>query len=202
MQRSQLLENGKFGKFQFIMPRATLVTFGLFIYARFLWKAVIYQQQCRDSTHQWCCFCSFFSPILCAVKPHSDVITRKGRYFGAQLSFIWILSSSLVLGKCWQIEFWMPTFKTLSLLRANKSVVHLDSIYFDFFFMAANSIPILANCFIGNTTPDLGSITEKFIINICKTFLVQFIWPSSQKLKLQCLQHLSTWSTATQGHYL
>lgn len=54
-------------------------------------------------------FWSFFL-LLWAVKPQSDVITGKWRYFGAQLSFIWILSSSLVLGKCWQMEFLVPSF--------------------------------------------------------------------------------------------
>lgn len=84
-----------------ILPRATLVTFGLHMYAWFLWKAVIYHRRYRNSSYQRYFSLPFFF-WLYAAKPHSDVTTRKGRYFGTPLSFIWILSSSLVQGICWQ----------------------------------------------------------------------------------------------------
>lgn len=48
--------------------------------------------------------------------------------------------------------------KTLSLLKANKRVVHLDSIYYDFFFVSTNRNTGWANCFIEKTTPDHGSV--------------------------------------------
>lgn len=51
----------------------------------------------------------FSSPTL-RISPEFAVITRKWRYFKAQLSFIWILSSSLVLRRCWQIKFLVPKF--------------------------------------------------------------------------------------------
>lgn len=63
-----------------------------------------------DLSYHTCFLCPFL-PLNCAAKPHCDVITGKGRYFRALLSFIWMLSSSLVLPNRWQHKILMPTFE-------------------------------------------------------------------------------------------
>lgn len=94
-----------------ILPRATLVTFAFFIYVWLWWKAIIYHRRCsKDLSYHTCFLCPILS-LNCAEKPHCDVITGKGRYFRAPLSFIWMLSSSLVLQKRWQHKNLMPTFE-------------------------------------------------------------------------------------------
>lgn len=94
-----------------VLPRATWVTFGFFIYVWLWWKAVIYHRRYSEDSSYHTCFLCPFLPLNCAAKPHCDVITGKGRYFRALLSFIWILSSSLVLQNRWQHKMLMPTFE-------------------------------------------------------------------------------------------
>lgn len=46
--------------------------------------------------------------------------------------------------------------KNLSLFKANKKGVDLDSIYYDLFFVSTNSTAGLANCCSGKTAPNRG----------------------------------------------
>lgn len=143
----------------------------------FLRKAVIYHQRCRDSSYQGCwVFFLLFSLTLCSKATFWCHYQEREIFWGSALFYL-----DFVLIPCSGETLTNLIFnakiqsKTLSLLKANKSLVHLDSIYYDFCFVATNSNTALANCFIGKTTPNPGSITEQFIKNICKTFLVQFI---------------------------
>lgn len=100
-----------------ILPRATLVTFAFFHLCVTLVKsynlspALAARTDLTKRAFQPRAFKCPILPLNCAEKPHCDVVTGKGRYFRAPLSFIWMPSSSLVLQERWQHKTLMPTLE-------------------------------------------------------------------------------------------
>lgn len=173
-----------------IWPSKTLVTFGIFIYVWLLWKAAIYHSRCcMDSMD------AFFS-CNCAAKPHCDVITRKGRYFEAQLAYLDTLfircSEEMLTNLNLHAKNWNKTLPA----EGQQSSGAFRLIYCDFFPEAI--VMLLWQMASWERQHQTLALPHKNLFKIWEFSYKMFV--SSQKLKLQYVQllkaqlHSTTWN--------